>query len=558
MSPQPNHHRWPEGAIVYHIYPRSFQDSNGDGVGDLPGITSRLDYLQSLGVNAIWLSPFYPSPMADFGYDIADYCNVDPLFGTLDDFRTLLRQAHEKQIKVMIDLVPNHTSDAHRWFQESASSRSNPKSDWYVWRDAIGYGVGARPLPPNNWRDVLTGGSAWKWHEGRRQFYLHSFHERQPDLNWTNPAVRDAFREVMRFWLDLGTDGFRVDAVYWLAKEPLFHDDDPAPNAESKLPYEQLLHNNSCGWPAVYAYLTEMCNVLKEEKYRDNEHFMVTEAYPEQHNRLAAYLQFYVGMDPRVAAPFNFEGVSLPWEAKPWRRFLKGFYTALPQLSPLCVASNAFGNHDQPRLTGRIGEASARSAAVMLLTMPGMAFVYYGEELGMTNVTIPPEQVQDPAIMAGKIGRDPERTPMQWTAEPHAGFTTGNQTWLPVAPDYAQRNVAVASQDPESFLSLYQRLGTLRNASPALRWGDLHVIDCGAPEVVGYMRRYGTKTAYVVCINFSDQPIACQLPVKIAACIVSSTNSNHTFNDVPNRINLSPHEAVVCTIAREAKLDARG
>ena len=212
--------RWPEGAIVYHIYPRSFQDSNGDGIGDLAGITSRLDYLKSLSVTAIWLSPFYPSPMADFGYDISDYCDVDPIFGTLDDFKGLLAEAKAHDIKIMIDLVPNHTSSEHEWFRASRESADDPKADWYIWRDAIGKDKKGRPFPPNNWRNALTGGSAWQWDETRDQFYLHSFDPRQPDLNWSNAEVREAFKNIMRFWLDLGVDGFRVDAVSYIAKEP--------------------------------------------------------------------------------------------------------------------------------------------------------------------------------------------------------------------------------------------------------------------------------------------------------------------------------------------------
>jgi alpha-glucosidase len=389
--------RWTEGALVYHIYPRSFQDSNGDGVGDLQGIISRLDYVKSLGVNAIWLSPFYPSPMADFGYDVSDYCNVDPLFGTLDDFKQLLIAAEQLDIRVMIDLVPNHTSDEHEWFRQSRTSKHNHYSDWYVWRD------GKQPkstttesasrlrepteqvqLPqlsqlPNNWRDALTGGPAWEWCPERQQYYLHSFDVRQPDLNWSNPAVRAAIRDVMRFWLDLGVDGFRVDAVYWLAKEPLLNDD-PG-NSDyvegEDQPYQALRHDNSRGWPAVYAYLSEMADVLHEDAYKDKQRFMVTEAYPEGHNPLVEYLNFYIGMDPQVAAPFNFEGLSMPWQASDWRKFLRSFHGALDQIDPHCVPSYAFGNHDQPRIGSRLGDASARAAAVLLLTLPGMVFLYY-------------------------------------------------------------------------------------------------------------------------------------------------------------------------------------
>ena len=368
QSPRLSHYRWSEGAIVYQIYPRSFQDSNGDGIGDLPGIISRLDYVKELGVNTIWLSPFYPSPMADFGYDVADYCDVDPVFGTMDDFEQLLKETHKRGMQLIIDFVPNHTSDEHPWFQASVASREGKYADWYIWRDGK-VDQNGKHVPPNNWLDVLNGNSAWEWNDTRGQYYLHSFHKRQPDLNWSNHSVRAAMKKAMRFWLDKGVDGFRVDAVYWMSKDPLLTDDDPNPNYHPRfdLPYHALRHNNSCGWPVVYAYLSEMADVLQEDAYRDHQRFadrqrfMITEAYPENNHPIAAYMSFYVGMDPHVAAPFNFEGLELPWEAAPWRRFLRRFHQALLQFSPACIASYAFGNHDKPRLASRMGPEAARA-----------------------------------------------------------------------------------------------------------------------------------------------------------------------------------------------------
>lgn len=426
----PKEHRWPEGAIVYHIYPRSLQDSNGDGIGDLIGVISRLDYLKSLHVNAIWLSPFYPSPMADFGYDVADYCDVDPMFGTLEDFKELLAEAGKRDIKVMIDLVPNHSSDQHEWFKQSRSAEKTPFDDWYIWRDGKVDPETGHKSPPNNWLDIFTGESAWEWVPERQKFYLHSFDVHQPDLNWANPEVREAIKEVMRFWLDMGVDGFRVDAVYFMGKDPLLADNPPNPSyiEGQDFAYGSLLHVNSQQWPMVYSYLNEMASVLKEPDYQDKHRFMVTEAYAEHHNHIAAYMAFYVGMDPKVAAPFNFEGITLPWEAKEWRDFLHAFHTTLDHYSADCVASYAFGNHDQARLISRLGHVeAARGAAVMLLTLPGMAFVYYGEEIGMRNVGIPKEYLHDPAAKGdphNHAGRDPERTPMQWTPGRYAGFTS--------------------------------------------------------------------------------------------------------------------------------------
>jgi alpha-glucosidase len=542
--------RWSEGAVVYHIYPRSFQDTNGDGVGDLQGVIQRLDYLKSLSVTAIWLSPFYPSPMADFGYDIADYCDVDPTFGTLKDFKELLASAEQHGIKVIIDLVPNHTSNEHAWFKESRQAASDPKADWYIWRDAADQDAQGQQIPPNNWRNVLTGESAWEWDTARKQFYLHSFDVRQPDLNWINPEVREAFKNIMRFWLDLGVDGFRVDAVGWLSKDPLLSDDALNPDyiEGESLKYDALIHVNSRGWPSLFGYLSGMADVLKEEQYQNKERFMVTEAYPERQDSVFLYMMFYVGMDPAVAAPFNFEGTGLPWEAEPWRRFLDRFHTALRQLSPLSIASNAFGNHDVARLATRLGIERARSVAVMLLTMPGMAFIYYGDELGMENGHIPPALIQDPADKGGHnrgAGRDPERTPMQWTNGTNAGFSDAAKPWLPVADTYPTRNVDTESESADSMLSLYRLLGKLRADSKALRYGQFTILESGNTDVLLFERTYGHDTRYVTGINFSEQAASCKLPHNIDGVVVSSVSRTDIEDLSGGHMTLLPFEAIV-------------
>lgn len=567
--------RWSEGALVYQIYPRSFQDSNGDGIGDLNGITMRLDYLETMGVTAIWLSPFYPSPMADFGYDVSDYCDVDPMFGTIADFKNMMAEAAKRNIKIMIDLVPNHTSDEHKWFRESRKSaaETNPFRDWYIWKDGIpSPDTSKRPLPPNNWRDALTGGTAWEWDNTRKQYYLHSFDVRQPDLNWSNPAVREAIRTAMRFWLDLGVDGFRVDAVYWMAKDPLLSDDSLNPGyvEGEDLLYDALKHDNSCGWPAVYAYLSEMADVLKEQKYQDKQRFMVTEAYPEGHNPLKEYLTFYVGMDPKVAAPFNFEGLNMPWEASSWRKFLKSFHGALGQINPDCVPSYAFANHDKPRLATRLGSEIARSAAILLMTLPGMVFLYYGEELGMKNVPIPPEYVQDPAAKGDPksgLGRDGERTPMQWNDGHMAGFTDAVSAWLPVADDYRIANVESQSENPGSMLILYKTLGRLRKNSEALKHGSIKVLDINDPHVLGYIREnislVKSKTAqpvqdkFAVFVNFSSDTVEFTTKAILRDLMVSTHESGliglHTPAEVGSspsfqRVSLLPYQAVVYSV----------
>jgi alpha-glucosidase len=548
MSKTPQrHHRWAEGAIVYQIYPRSFYDSNADGVGDIPGITAKLDYLKELGINAVWLSPFYPSPMADFGYDVAEYTDVDPMFGTLADFDRMLEAAHRRDIKIIVDLVPNHTSDEHEWFHQSKQSQEGPYADWYIWRDAKGFDKQGKPLPPNNWRNVFSGKSAWEWVPARQQFYLHSFHVAQPDLNWVNPEVREAIKKVMRFWLDKGADGFRVDAVPFMAQDPQFRDDPKNPHFNrGDNPYNEVLHKNSMAWPAVHAYLSEMASVLKEPKYQDSQRFMVTEGYPQTDDKIAEYLAYYEGMDPEVSAPFNFEGLGLPWEAAAWQDFLQKFHGALDDFNRLCIPSYAFGNHDQWRLVSRLGEPAARSAAVLLLTLPGMAFIYNGDEIGMKNGEIPPSMIQDPGADGGDGGRDPERTPLQWTPGKNAGFTEASMPWLPVADNYRTHNVETESSDPASFLSLYRQLAKLRNKSDAIRYGSIEIVNTGK-NVLGYVRRSDDE-AYLALVNFAKTSQKVSLPsgLQLDQTAISSNPKRQLTTKSP--LTLAGNEAVVFRI----------
>jgi alpha-glucosidase len=533
--------RWVEGAIVYQIYPRSFYDSNADGVGDIPGVTAKLGYLKKLGINAIWLSPFYPSPMADFGYDVADYCDVDPIFGNLSDMDELLKQAHKKDIRIIVDLVPNHSSNEHKWFEQSRQSREGTYADWYIWRDPKGHDKQGKPLPPNNWLAMFDGETAWEWEPARQQFYLHTFDVGQPDLNWTNPEVREAIKDAMRFWLDRGVDGFRVDAVPFMAKDPLLGNEPKNPDWKKGWHgYDRLLHTKNQNWPHLYAYLSEMAAVLKEPKYAHRGRFMVTEAYPDWKNKIGNYMAFYEGMDPEVAAPFNFEGIGSPWEADPWREFLADFHKALDDFSPLCVASYAFGNHDQHRLVTRIGEPAARAAAVMQLTLPGMSFIYNGEEIGMANGVVPPDMVQDPGAVASD-GRDPERTPLQWTDGPNAGFTTAQQPWLPIAHHYKTHNIKTEGRDKSSFLSLYQTLTKLRNKSDALRYGDIQVLDVGNDHVLAFRRSFEGKSLTTV-VNFSDksQTISLEGTGKLLVSSLATTKRRKAKPD-----HLDAHEARV-------------
>lgn len=502
MKDKPLHNTVMTGHVVYQIYPRSFMDSNGDGIGDLQGIISRLDYLndgteKSLGINMIWLSPFYPSPMEDFGYDISDYCNVAEEFGTLDDFKELVHEAHKRGIKLMIDLVPNHTSDQHAWFEESRHSKFNPKRDWYTWRDAQPDGS-----PPNNWLSVF-GGSAWTWDEATGQYYLHSFLKEQPDLNWENPEVREAIKAAMRFWLDMGVGGIRVDAVDWMAKDSRFRDNPPNPKYAPGVddPYHEHLRIYSQNGPQLFEYVREMAEVVKEYPYG----FMVTETYPHRRNVVQEYLRVYDNYLAEVAAPFNFEGILLPWQAAAYKSFVDKFQSELADKRHY-VPIYVLGNHDNSRVATRLGPAAARTAAMLLLTLPGVTFIYYGDELGMTDRPIPPDLVQDPfeKRVPGKgLGRDPERTPMQWDATKYAGFSKA-ETWLPVNDNRKDVNVVSERADRHSFLRLYQELIFLRNNSHTIMVGDYHSLAIDNDFIFGFLREYEGRRILVL-LNFSDK-----------------------------------------------------
>ncbi len=491
------------GRVVYQIYPRSFQDSNGDGVGDIPGIIERLDYLcdgrpasaSSLGIGMIWLSPFYPSPMADFGYDIADYCDVHPLFGTLDDFKRLVAESHRRGLKMMIDFVPNHSSDQHAWFKESRSSRNNPNRDWYIWRDANMDGG-----PPNNWLSVF-GGSAWEYDLASGQYYLHSFLKEQPDLNWESPGLRAAMLDAIRFWLKLGVDGIRVDAVDWMAKDLKFRDNPPNPRYVKGRddPYHAYERRYSQSGPHLYKYLRAMAEVVRDNS---TDGFMVTENYPDRKNVITEYIKLYQNYLTSVSAPFNFEGMYLPWSAADYKGFIDAYEAALePEHLPVYV----LGNHDNPRLATRVGPKAARTAALMQLTLPGTAFVYYGDEIGMLDVNIPESRVQDPfekRVPGLGLGRDPERTPMQWSSAPRAGFSRV-EPWLPVPKAARSHNVEAQLRNPASTLQLYRKLIHLRNTSPILQYGRYRPLETHHPDVYGYLREYGGHELAIV-LNFTS------------------------------------------------------
>jgi alpha-glucosidase len=532
MSASDQHHWWACG-IIYQIYPRSFQDSNGDGVGDLPGIIERLDYLVWLGVDAVWLSPIYPSPMADFGYDVADFTGIDPMFGTLADFDRLLAETHRRGLKLILDFVPNHSSDRHPWFQQSRSSRDNPKRDWYIWRDPAPDGG-----PPNNWL-AHFGGSGWEWDEATGQYYYHAFLKEQPDLNWRNPDVVAAMHDVMRFWLDRGVDGFRVDVIWHLIKDDQFRDDPPNPGFEEGMwPYKRLLPVYTSDRPEVHDVVAGLRRVVDE--YDDR--VLIGEIYlPIE--RLVAYY----GEDLRGAhLPFNFQLILTAWDARDIDRLIREYEAALPAAGwPNWV----LGNHDNHRIASRVGQAQARVAAMLLLTLRGTPTLYYGDELGMRDVPIPPERIQDPwekGVPGLGLGRDPERTPMQWSAEPHAGFTSGTP-WLPVAEDFTKVNVAAERVEPTSMLALYRTLIDLRRKEPALRIGGYEPVDAAGP-VLAYLRRHQERRL-LIALNFAAEPATVQMPTD-GARILLSTHLDRAVPIAADGLQLRGNEGVIMELAR--------
>src|ERR1700722_4652714 len=523
---------WQEG-ILYQIYPRSFQDSNGDGIGDLSGIMTRISYLRDLGVDAIWLSPIFPSPMADFGYDISNYLGVDPIIGTLEDFDTLVAAAHASNLKVILDLVPNHTSDQHPWFIESRSSRDNPKRDWYLWRQPRADGTA-----PNNWMSEF-GGSAWKYDAGTKQYYYHAFLAQQPDLNWRNPAVRQAIYDVMRFWLRKRVAGFRVDLLWHLIKDADFRDNPPNPNFRlGRPPHEMLLPLYSTDRPEILDVVTEMRRVVDEFSDR----VLIGEIYLPV-DRLVAYY----GKDLSGAhLPFNFALLSTAWNARAIAKLIDDYESALPAAAwPNWV----LGNHDRPRVASRVGQAQARVAAMLLLTLRGTPTLYYGDEIGMQQVAIASAQVRDPFeknVPGIGVGRDGCRTPMQWNGEVHGGFPTG-EPWLPLANDYANENVANLSADAHSILSLYRALIEFRKAVPELVAGSYAPVAVTG-DLLAYRREY-EGNALLIVLNLGADPISIG-PDTMAfpGEILLSTNLDRSGETVCGVLDLGGNEGLIIRI----------
>jgi alpha-glucosidase len=497
---------WWRGAVIYQIYPRSFLDTDGDGVGDLPGIIERLDYVASLGVDAIWIAPFFRSPMADFGYDIADYRDVDPLFGTLADFDRLLDKAHGLGLKVMIDQVLSHTSIEHNWFKESRENHDNPKADWYVWADARADGSA-----PNNWLS-LFGGSAWQWEPRRGQYYLHNFLSSQPDLNFHHPQVRAAALDSVRFWLDKGVDGVRLDAINFCFHDSQLRDNPPKPKAQRvgrgfspDNPYAFQYHYYNNTQPENLAFLGELRALM--DRYPD----VAALGEISSEDSLATMAEYTSGH--RLHMGYSFELLTDDFSAAHIRGTVQQLESKMTQGWPCWAISN----HDVERVLTRWGRGKSSAQLANLLTamvcsLRGSVCVYQGEELGLTEVELPYEALQDPygiAFWPQFKGRDGCRTPMPWNDDAHAGFSRGTP-WLPVPDEH--RALAVAQQEsvPHSVLNGFRAFMHWRKSQPALRWGDIRFLETVEP-VLAFTRSFSGDTVLVI-FNLADQVVDISLP----------------------------------------------
>jgi len=488
---------WWRDGIIYQIYPRSFADSNNDGIGDLQGIIGKLDYLQSLGIDAIWLSPIFPSPDVDFGYDVANYRDIDPKFGTMTDFEQLIGDARSRNIHIILDLVLNHTSDQHLWFLESKKSKDNPYHDWYLWQDPKPNGD-----PPNNWQAIF-GGSAWEFDPNLNQYYYHMFYKEQPDLNWRNPNVRKEMLDIFRFWLEKGIDGFRLDVFNAYFKDPEFKDNPPKFGFRS---FDRQEHIYDVSQPEMLPLLKDIRDIL--DQY--DQAYAVGETFLADTQQTANYCG-----DDKLHAAFNFKFAENRWHPK---RFLTSAQAWYQALSSKAWPNNFLSNHDMPRTASRycFGEDDRRAkvAAAMLLTIKGTPFIYYGEEIGMRDIPIRKKSdVKDPI---GKTfwpmfkGRDGCRAPMQWNDDDNSGFSE-SEPWLPVNADFSQRNVKKQTSDPDSILNFVKNIIQIRKNEPALQHGDFISTISEPKHILAFIRQYNSDQILVI-LNFSSRKLTYQLP----------------------------------------------
>ncbi len=531
-----NHAPWWQSAVIYQVYLRSFQDSNGDGIGDIPGLIRRLDYLKWLGIDALWVSPFFCSPMADFGYDVSDHTDVDPVFGTLTDMDKLIQQARDRGIKIMVDFVAAHTSDRNSWFIESRSSRFHPKRDWYIWKDPKADGS-----LPNNWLGRFDGLPAWEWDETTEQYYLHSFLKEQPDINWRNPEARQAMLNVLHFWLQRGVEGIRVDAAYRAFKDALFRDNPVNPNWRSGMePSDRLLEVFSKNIPEIH----DFNRTLRELADQHGDRLLMGEMYKS----LEEIVQQYGTNHDGLHLPLNSELMSVhcQWNAEYIRDVVERYERLLP---PGAWPNWTLGNHDKHRVASRIGKEKAKLATMLLLTLRGTPTLYYGEELGMEDTWIPAEQMQDPWEKKAPgigVGRDPERSPMVWDRSPNAGFCQDSVLpWLPITHDYKSINVAVQKRDYRSFLWLTRALLHLRRQQPVLQLGDY--LSLYSPSQLFCYRRFSETSALIVALNFSAEYQQWVLPEEFRnqSTVLLSTFMDRQGGQFGNLLELRGYEGVI-------------
>jgi alpha-glucosidase len=527
---------WWRHGVLYQIYTRSFGDADGDGVGDLDGITERLDHVAWLGADAIWLTPFYRSPMADFGYDVEDHCDVDPLFGDLVAFDRLLAAAHERGLKVVVDYVPNHTSDRHPWFVDSRSSRDAEKRDWYFWRDAKADGS-----PPNNWQS-LFGGPSWEPDPRTGQSYLHTFLKEQPDLNWRNPAVKEAMFDVARFWLDRGVDGFRVDVAGAVMKDPELRDNPPNDRPFRGMfhaEWEAQDHVHDFAHPDVFDVWRDFRTMLDERDARDGRERAVIGEVPS--HDLVEWAGYYGERLDGMHLPFGFHLLRHDWESDGLGDVVERVEAALPDGA---VSNWVLGNHDQPRVATSAGPDRARVLMLLLLSLRGAPTLYYGDELGMPNVPIPPDRVRDPWEwnVPGQ-GRDGARTPMPWTPEPGGGFTRPDvEPWLPMGPAGQGIDVATQRDDPRSMLSFTRALLAFRRSSPALLRGSYERHDTVPKRVFAFCRSEDPDRLFVA-LNLGGEPA--EVEIGEPGEVVLATGMDRAETVADGRLRLGGFEGVI-------------
>ncbi len=534
-----NNFKWWQTGIIYQIYPRSFQDSNNDGIGDIPGIIKRLDYLKEIGIKTIWLSPFYPSPMHDFGYDVSDYRDVHPIFGTMQDFDRLLKKIHEHDMKLIIDLIPNHTSSEHKWFKESRKSSNNPYRDYYIWKDPKSNGK-----EPNNWLSYF-GGAAWEFDKKTEQYYLHQFLKEQPDLNYQNPKVLTEMLKIMDFWLAKGVDGFRVDVICNMWKHPKFPNHPINAKWNGKVPIGKYVLKYTVNQPGTHKIVKAMRKVV--DKYSDR--VLIGETYLPYEELLE-----YYGNNDECHMPFNFHLLELKWKASSIKKKVNDYEKILPEG---CWPSYALGNHDNKRIASKVGtEKQARIAAMLLLTLRGTPTVYYGDEIAMKNVKIPKNMIQDPPALkqpeiADIVGRDPERTPMQWDKTANAGFSdNGVKTWLPLAKNFKTNNVKSLEANKKSILALFKALAKLRSKNCCLNSGEYKYVPTLQKDIFAFIRFVDDEKLLII-LNFGSKKINLDLSKKISgqAKILLSSDMIQKGNVNMSKITILPNLGLVIKIS---------